>query len=257
MMSCKNLAEAVVRLVQYCAVVSDAVDLRVIDIADGCRIEVTPMEASIPGRSARLDYTIVTFLAFCRWVTSRNIVPLGVELSYPAPWDVTLHLRAFACTPRFNAPLHTLILSKADLQLPLPTANAVLSQLHDRAVQEHVRSLNSSGIAARMATMLVRRIGSGQVMRRDVARDLCMSDRTLQRRLLEAGTSFQKELDALRRQLTENYLSDPALPLVGIAPLLGFAEESTFYRACQRWFELSPKQAREFAMDKLRVDRPA
>ena len=51
MMSCQNLAEAVVRLVQYCAVVSDAVDLSVIDIPEGCRIEVTPMEPPIPGWS--------------------------------------------------------------------------------------------------------------------------------------------------------------------------------------------------------------
>ncbi len=255
MMSCQNLAEAVVRLVQYCTVVSDAVDLRVVDIAKGCRIEVTPMEPPILGRSSRLDYTIVTFLAFCRWVTCRHIVPLGVELSYPAPSDLTHHQNAFACTPRFNAPLHALLLCKADLQLPLPTANAVLSRLHDRAVQEHVRSMQSTGIAARMATTLVRRIGSGQVMRRDVARDMCMSDRTLQRRLLEAGTSFQKELDALRRQLTENYLGDPALPLAGIAPLLGFAEESTFYRACQRWFELSPKQARDHTLERAKAAR--
>ncbi len=255
MMSCQNLAEAVVRLVDYCAVVSDAVDLRVVDIAEGCRIEVTPLEPPIAGRSSRLDYTIVTFLAFCRWVTSRQIVPLGVELSYPSPSDLIHHQKAFACTPRFNTPLHALLLSKADLQLPLPTANAVLSRLHDRAVQEHVRNMQSSGIAARMAAMLVRRIGSGQVIRSDVARDLCISDRTLQRRLLEAGTSFQKELDALRRQLTETYLGDPALPLADIASLLGFAEESTFYRACHRWFELSPKQARENTLEKLQSAR--
>ena len=250
MMSCQNLAEAVARLVQYCAVVSDAVQLRVVDTAEGCRIEVTPMEPPIPGRSSRLDYTIVTFLAFCRWVTCRQIVPLGVDLSYPPPADLMQHQRAFACQPRFNAPGHALLLGNADLQLPLPTANAALSQLHERAVQEHVRRLNCNGIAARMAVVLVRRIGSGQVMRSSIARELCMSDRTLQRRLLEAGTSFQKELDALRRQLTENYLCDPALPLTGITPLLGFAEDSTFYRACQRWFEFSPKQAREFALKK-------
>jgi AraC-like DNA-binding protein len=253
MMSCHNLAEAVVRLVQYRAVVSDAVDLRVVNIAEGCRIDITPMEPPIPGRSLRLDYTIVTFLAFCRWVTGRNIVPLGVELSYPAPAELSRHQAAFGCTLSFNAQQHALLLRKADLQLPLPTANAVLSQLHDRVLQEHVRGLNSTAIQGRMAASLVRRIGNGRVQRRDVASDLCMSDRTLQRRLLEAGTSFQKELDALRRQLTENYLCDSAMPLAGIAPLLGFAEESTFYRACQRWFAMSPKQAREFTLKKLRA----
>ena len=253
MMSCQNLAEAIERLVQYCAVVSDAVDLRVVANADGCRIEVTPMEPPQPGRSSRLDYTIVTFLAFCRWVTGRDIVPLGVELGYPAPVDLRRHHLAFSCTPRFNALGHALLVRNADLQLPLPTANAALSQLHDRVVQEYVQELHPTGIERQLATSLVHGIASGRVMRRDVASDLCMSDRTLQRRLAEAGTSFQAEVDALRRQLTEKYLCDPQVPLVAIASLLGFAEESTFYRACRRWFQLSPKQARQMASEKHRA----
>ncbi len=250
MMSCQNLEEAIERLVQYCAVVSDAVDLRVVKVPDGCRIEVTPMEPLQPGRSSRLDYTIVTFLAFCRWVTGRKIVPLGVELTYSAPSELGHHQLAFSCTPRFGAPGHALLLRKTDLQLLLPTANATLSQLHDHVVREVVRELHSAGIERQIAISLVRGMASGRVMRRDVASDLCMSDRTLQRRLAEAGTSFQKELDTLRRQLTENHLRNPETPLVCIAALLGFAEESTFYRACQRWFQLSPKQAREKALEK-------
>jgi AraC-like DNA-binding protein len=253
MMSCQNLAQAIERLVQYCAVVSDAVDLRVVAISEGCRIEVTPMEPPQPGRSSRLDYTIVTFLAFCRWVTGRDIIPLGVELAYPAPVDLRHHESAFSCTPRFSAPVHTLLLRKSDLQLLLPTANAALSQLHDRVVQDYIRELHPTGIERQLATSLVRGMASGRLMRRDVASDLCMSDRTLQRRLAGAGTSFQTELDTLRRQLTENYLRDPQIPLAGIASLLGFAEESTFYRACQRWFQMSPKQARDDALENHRT----
>ena len=255
MMSCQNLAQAIERLVQYCAVVSDAVDLRVVTVPDGCRIEVTPMEPPHPGRAARLDYTIVTFLAFCRWVTGRDIVPLGVELAYAAPGELRRHRLAFSCTPHFYAAGHALLLRKSDLQLPLPTANAALSQLHDRVVDEVVRELHPMGIQRQLATSLVRGLARGRVMRRDVASDLCMSDRTLQRRLVEAGTSFQKELDILRRQLSENYLRDAQVPLPCIASLLGFAEESTFYRACRRWFQMSPKQARNLALAKSTAAR--
>jgi AraC-like DNA-binding protein len=250
MMSCQNLAQAIERLVQYCAVVSDAVDLRVLTVSGGCRIDVTPMEPAQPGRPSRLDYTMVTFLAFCRWVTGRDIIPLGVELAYPAPTQLRAHQLAFSCVPRFNAPGHALLLRQADLLLPLPTANRALSQIHDRVVQDYVRELHSTGIERQLATSLVHGMASGRVLRREVACDLCMSDRTLQRRLAEAGTSFQAELDTLRRQLTENYLLDPQIPLASIASLLGFAEESTFYRACQRWFQRSPKQARQEVMEK-------
>lgn len=245
MMSCQNLAEAIVRLVQYCGVVSDAVELRVSDIPGGRRIEVWPMEPPQPGRAQRLDYTIVTFLAFCRWVTCRRLAPLGVELSYPVPADLALHTLAFDCTPRFGCAQHALLLKDEDLRMPLPTANEVLSRVHDRVVQAHLQHLNPDRIESRLAASLLRRLGSGRVSRPEVAADLCLSDRTLQRRLSQAGTSFQKEVDALRRQLAETCLSNRELPISSISHLLGFAEDSTFYRACHRWFQMSPGQVRE------------
>lgn len=245
MMSCRDLGEAIVRLVRYRGVVSDAVELRLTDLPYGQRIEVVPMEPAQPGRSQRLDYTIVTFLAFCRWVSCRRLVPLGVELSYPEPDDAALHLAAFGCMPRFDQPQHALLLRWEDLRMTLPTSNEVLSRLHDQVVQTHVKNLYPQRIEGRVATSLLQRIGQGRVSRRDVAADLCMSERTLQRRLLEAGTSFQQEVDTLRCQLAERYLAERQLPISGIPHLLGFAEESTFYRACQRWCGMSPGQWRD------------
>lgn len=242
MMSCIDLGEAVSRLASYRAVVSDAVDLRLADTAGGRRIEILPLEAPAPGRASRLDYTIVTFLAFCRWVTCRNIVPLAVELAYPAPVDTSPHVAAFACRPRFGAHCHALLLRDEDLRLPLPTSNNALSRLHDQVVREQLQRLQPAGIEGRVAATLLRRIGERGIRRHEVAAELCMSDRTLQRRLAESGTTFKQEVDTLRRHMAENYLREAALPLAGIAHLLGFAEESSFFRACQRWFGTSPAQ---------------
>lgn len=244
MMSCGTLAESINRLIPYSRIVSDAVTLTQAEIAGGIRIDIVPKEPPQPGRDLRLDYTITTFLAFCRWVTGRNIIPAGIELAYPRPENLDAHLLAFGCTPVFDARVHSCILATADLTRPLPTANPVLCRVHDKIVRDHLQDLSPDCVVKRMALSILPRLATGTATRKQIASDLCMSERTLQRRLEEAGTSYQKELDRVRRSLAEDHLKDQALPLQGLAYLLGFADESSFYRACRRWFAKPPGQVR-------------
>ena len=73
---------------------------------------------------------------------------------------------------------------------------------------------------------------------------LFRSQRTLQRRLQEEGTSFQTLLDDTRRELAEQYLAQPGMSLLEIAYLLGFADPSNFFRAFRRWFDATPGEYR-------------
>ena len=68
-----------------------------------------------------------------------------------------------------------------------------------------------------------------------------MSERTLHRRLGAEGTSFQDVLDDTRRELAEQYLSRGDLSLADTTYLLGFNDQSSFFRAYRRWFGTSPK----------------
>ena len=81
-----------------------------------------------------------------------------------------------------------------------------------------------------------------------------MSERTLQRRLEEEATSFLQLLDNTRRELAEQYLGGLNLSLAQAAYLLGFADQSSFFRACKRWFEVSPGRYRS---QLLRLDSAA
>lgn len=244
MMSCENLSQSITRVIAYIEVVSDAVSIVTTQFEQGTRIDIYPLETEQLGRSLRLDYSITTFLAFCRWVTGRKIIPMSVELPYTQPSQLVQHQQAFDCIPVFDAPNHALLLGLDDLHRPLPTFNPVLSRVHDKVLVDRLKELKPDRIESRLALSLLRRLPAGQPSRKLVAADLFMSERTLQRRLEEAGTSFQKELDRVRRKLAEDHLADQMIPLQGLAYLLGFADESTLYRACKRWFEMSPGKVR-------------
>ena len=80
---------------------------------------------------------------------------------------------------------------------------------------------------------------------------LKISRRTLQRRLQTEGTSFQQLLDRARRELAQHYLRTRRNSIRDVAELLGFEDQSNLFRACKRWFGVSPGQYRE------RLDAPA
>jgi AraC-like DNA-binding protein len=71
-----------------------------------------------------------------------------------------------------------------------------------------------------------------------------VSARTLQRRLGEEGSSFSRVLDELRRDLSDELLSDRKLSVAEVAFLLGYSEPSAFQRAFRRWRGVSPRRFR-------------
>ena len=79
---------------------------------------------------------------------------------------------------------------------------------------------------------------------REVARALAMSDRNLQRALRDDGTSFQKVLDEVRRDLAISHLANPATSAGQVGFLLGFSEPSAFHRAFRRWTGKTPSAYR-------------
>jgi AraC-like DNA-binding protein len=117
--------------------------------------------------------------------------------------------------------------------------------LQERALDERLASLEATGIAVRVAEAIVARLPLGEPRRADVAAGLGLTDRTLQRRLQVEHTSFQQVLDDARRTLARRYLADRRYPLAQVAHLVGFSDESNFFRACKRWFGMPPGQVRE------------
>jgi AraC-like DNA-binding protein len=67
-----------------------------------------------------------------------------------------------------------------------------------------------------------------------------MSPRTLHRKLTIEATSFQLIKDEYRKQLAIHYIARPELTIDAIAALMGFQDNSAFYRSFKKWTGLSP-----------------
>ena len=67
-----------------------------------------------------------------------------------------------------------------------------------------------------------------------------MSARTLHRRLSQEDTSFQQLKDAFRSTLARHYLGRDDLSIDAISALMGFQDNSAFYRSFRKWTGEAP-----------------
>lgn len=78
----------------------------------------------------------------------------------------------------------------------------------------------------------------------DLADLLYLSERSLQRRLTESGTSFRQLQEETRFDLAKKLLHRPELSVTDIGFELGYERPANFSRAFQRWTGVSPRQYR-------------
>jgi AraC-like DNA-binding protein len=88
------------------------------------------------------------------------------------------------------------------------------------------------------------RLRGGDPSLEGVAREMGMSERSLQRHLRDHGSSFNALADEVREATACLYLEQPDMALAEIAFLLGFSDQSSFNRAFKRWTGLTPRQGR-------------
>lgn len=98
-----------------------------------------------------------------------------------------------------------------------------------------------SSYAQRCGIVIDTIIGVSPPTRNYVATAMNISVSTLQRRLDEEGTSFQKVLEDTRKRLAKLYLSEKNLSATDVAYLLGYKSHSQFFKAFKTWFGLTPR----------------
>ncbi len=95
-----------------------------------------------------------------------------------------------------------------------------------------------------MRAAILHFLGRGYPQLGHVAERVGITQRTLQRRLAAAGTSYTQLVNELRFGLAAKLLEDPAVPIASIASEAGFANHSGFSRAFHSWTGMTPRRYR-------------
>ena len=139
------------------------------------------------------------------------------------------------CPCTFGGPAHELHYPASVLDRAPELANrltrAMLEDTCDRLVGQAKMTTGVAGDVYQLLMLAPNRFPSMQA----VAQRLGMTERTLRRRLDEAGQSYAAIVDDVRRSLTLEYLTTTRISADDIAWKVGFSDSSNLRRAVKRW----------------------
>jgi AraC-like DNA-binding protein len=184
-------------------------------------------------------------LSIARHGTGTRISPLRVELVQPRSHAKVIE-RHFGCPVDCGAERTAIVFRASDAQLPFVTRNAELLGMLAPQFEEELRRQNSDqDFLERVRVAVQQSLTGRRPTIEDVADELHVSSRTLQRRLQDSGSSFQRVLEEARHHLARHYLNNSVLELNEAAYLLGYEDSNSFVRAFRTWEGVPPARWRE------------
>jgi len=190
---------------------------------------------------AQADYSLCMILHMCQVNYQQALNPLCVTFSHDEPECAGDYFAYFKSDVHFKARNNSITFSLDNIDKPLSGANKQLAQLNDQVIIDYLNNLAVDNIEQQIKALIVKKLPSGLVSIDMIAQELSMSQRQLQRKLNQSGSSFKKLFEQSRLYLAEKYIAEGKISMTEITFLLGFSELSSFSRAYKRWTGHSPK----------------
>jgi AraC-like DNA-binding protein len=215
--------------------------------------------AQHPQAGALVESVFSGIQTCAQWLVGRALSDFQIEFMHRTDEASAAHIsQCSRAQVRWGADMNRAIFPAVLLNLPIQHANKALLPLLQQHADAllHARYPREVGIVAQVRQSISGRLGSGAVKLADVAADLHLSTRTLQRRLLEAGVAYQTLLDATRHELARHYLASSAMSVAEVGYLLGFQDTPAFHHAFKSWQGTGPGQYRAQVQAGLQAHLP-
>jgi AraC-like DNA-binding protein len=196
-----------------------------------------------------VEEAFASFLQVARGMVGPAFRPLRVDLCYPAPSYAAAYGDVFGCEVRFGQTENQFLSDAAWIAKPLlthdPLSHRQTMEFLDLSVAREQESLELVSSVER----LLRQNLAEMPTLGEIARQLCLSERTLRRRLTDHGVSFQSLLDDQRRNRALELLGNSKMSIEQVAYAVGFSDAHNFRRAFRRWTGSAPSDIRAAAAE--------
>lgn len=247
LLACATLGEALAQVLRFESLVHD-LGRSEFALEGGHAVYAWRNDCAGHAAADALSESVFSGILTCaQWLLGRPLEAFLLEFTHAANAQSVACIAATCpAQVRWNAAANRAIFPAALLAWPLPQAQQGVLPLLQRHADEllQARHPRDAGVAAQVRQSISGRLGQGAVSLADVARDLHLSTRTLQRRLAGQGLAFQGLLDATRCELACHYLRSSALPIAKVAYLLGYQDPAAFHHAFKHWQGQGPGQYR-------------
>lgn len=238
-----NPLEAARALMQHARLIGDSADFRVEISAS----RVTLTLGLMGGRQMLAegsDFSVAVVFRMLRDLSRGSARPLEVALPRAKPRRAGMYQRFFGVPVRFDADVPTLVYEPACMLAPFTQGDRRLVELlsqHAAALAQNIVPPSSDSWQDRVRAVIADGLLRGDCALDRVAWRCGVGERTLRRRLAEAGTSYRALVDDVRKERALEWLDGPG-SVTSVAQRLGFSDATAFARAFRRWTGVPPHE---------------
>ncbi len=198
-------------------------------------IDASRDDLTMPG--FLLESEMVFVIHIIRTATKCDISPVEVLMRHPV---TDTEFKDFMGCKIKKSNENALIFKTEDMEKPFVSFNESMWEFFEPELQKRLYEMEKDDtVAAKVRSALTELLPGGGGTADDVAEKLGISKRTLQRKLTEENTSFQKQLNGVRELLAKHYIKNTDMSTDDIAFLLGYQELNSFLRAFSTWTGMS------------------
>ena len=253
LLSCCDVGSALDIVYRYHALTAEAyqVQLSANDDSASIRLRIRP---------AYLEYHRVIAEEFASglWIVLSDLLPPSIDLhrvridvDYAPPSYAARYGELLPADIRFDQDQTAITFPATWQQLPIQSADATIEQVCRAQCDVLLQGMGTGRQVVDDVWRLLLSVPSNRPPPlAEVAEAMMMSPRTLERRLLAAGTSFRSIQNAVRKSMAAQYVTLGSVSGEEIAYLLGYSQPSAFYRAFKDWFDMTPTQFRDAGLSR-------
>lgn len=238
-----SYADALKLASRACDSIFPALHMELVENTHEISLVVTEQMPLQPYVQFFIELIFVNFNNIMHFLIGDNAEPTRLCFSYPEPAYGHIYRRYFRCPLRFNAPQSAFVVQRSVAARPLIMASQRIAEQAEVQFSCEFPTTMMTLLPNQLRNLLVQSFGAFPSLEK-AARNLGMSGRTLRRQLHLAGTSYQNELDEVRKEFSLSYMLRNDISITDIAISLGFNDSSAFSRAFKKWTGESPRDYR-------------
>lgn len=252
MMNCKNITEALERILSVEFIINNLFVSQVIE-EDGYAINRIYSE-QYDAESIRhiIEQDISALINIGIFVMNKDFTdsnrPVEIHFRHKPAGNIKEYERILKTKVLFEQEYNQAIFEPQVLQSPIYNPNPKIAKLLEGELQQLLLKVkNKDTLTLRLWRLLRSGDSAGKLDIESIAKHFNITPRTLQRRLQQEGTSFKDELKDYRTQQAKQLLNSNSLTICEIAFQMGFNDNSAFHKAFKRWTGQTPKEFQSIA----------
>lgn len=244
--TCSKVGEIFERSERYFKLLSNTFDWQIKNDGDISHL-VLNREVHRRGMELSTEASLSATVVVLQAISEKDIFPIQVCFKHKKPKDIISHKKAFNCPILFEQSHYSISYKTADLNLRTAKADASINSYLLQQVDEKTKGLKIPGnkFVHDVEALLKDALPTGIPSIHYISDLLAMSNRTLTRRLSEAGVTYRDLVKKTQEKMAKEMLHKNTLSIGEIAFLTGFSEQSAFNRAFKKWTNLTPSEYRK------------